>query len=84
MSMEYVTFKEICSKIGSGATPTGGKEAYKGGGFKLVRSQNILDLEFSWDGLAEMLSLNSEFTSLSNEAKALESEIEKNLKELFG
>lgn len=33
---------------------------------------------------AEMLSLNSEFTSLSNEAKALESEIEKNLKELFG
>ncbi len=33
---------------------------------------------------AEMLSLNSEFNSLSNEAKALESEIEKNLKELFG
>lgn len=32
----------------------------------------------------EMLSLNSEFASLSNEAKALESEIEKNLKELFG
>lgn len=32
----------------------------------------------------EMLSLNSEFSSLSNEAKALESEIEKNLKELFG
>ena len=33
---------------------------------------------------AEMLSLNSEFSSLSAEAKALESEIEKNLKELFG
>lgn len=32
----------------------------------------------------EMLSLNSEFSSLSNEAKALEIEIEKNLKELFG
>ena len=32
----------------------------------------------------EMLSLNSEFSSLSAEAKALESEIEKNLKELFG
>ena len=32
----------------------------------------------------EMLSLNSEFCSLSNEAKALEIEIEKNLKELFG
>lgn len=33
---------------------------------------------------AEMLNLNSEFSTLSNEAKALESEIEKNLKELFG
>ena len=33
---------------------------------------------------AEMLNLNSEFSALSNEAKALESEIEKNLKELFG
>ncbi len=33
---------------------------------------------------AEMLNLNSEFSALSNEAKALENEIEKNLKELFG
>lgn len=33
---------------------------------------------------AEMLSLNAQFASLSTEAKALESEIEKNLKELFG
>lgn len=32
----------------------------------------------------EMLSLNAQFASLSTEAKALESEIEKNLKELFG
>ena len=32
----------------------------------------------------EMLSLNDEFASLSAEAKALEGEIEKNLKELFG
>lgn len=32
----------------------------------------------------EMLSLNSEFTKLSAEAKELESEIEKNLKELLG
>ena len=33
---------------------------------------------------AEMLSLNSEFAKLSAEAKDLESEIEKNLKELLG
>lgn len=32
---------------------------------------------------AEMLNLNSEFSTLSNEAKALEIEIENNLKELF-
>ena len=32
----------------------------------------------------EMLSLNSEFAKLSAEAKDLESEIEKNLKELWG
>ena len=32
----------------------------------------------------EMLSLNSEFAKLSTEAKDLESEIEKNLKELLG
>ena len=32
----------------------------------------------------EMLSLNSEFAKLSAEAKDLESEIEKNLKELLG
>lgn len=33
---------------------------------------------------AEMLSLNAEFSSLSTEAKALENEIERNLKELLG
>lgn len=52
--MEYVKLGDICSKIGSGATPTGGKEAYQGGGFKLIRSQNVLDLKFSCDGLAEI------------------------------
>jgi len=43
---------EICSKIGSGATPKGGKEAYLGGATSLIRSQNVLDFAFSWDGLA--------------------------------
>ncbi len=46
------TFREICSKIGSGATPTGGKEAYKGGDTALVRSQNVLDFCLTVDGLA--------------------------------
>lgn len=41
------TFKDICSQIGSGATPTGGKEAYKGGDTALIRSQNVLDFFLS-------------------------------------
>lgn len=43
---------EICSKIGSGATPKGGKEAYLGGDISLIRSQNIYDFSFSMNGLA--------------------------------
>ncbi len=43
---------EICTKIGSGATPKGGKEAYLGGATSLIRSQNVLDFAFSWEGLA--------------------------------
>lgn len=43
---------DICEKIGSGATPRGGKEAYCTEGISLVRSQNVLDYEFSRSGLA--------------------------------
>lgn len=44
---------EICSKIGSGATPRGGKEAYfETEEYSLIRSQNILDFSFSKNGLA--------------------------------
>lgn len=47
-----VKFKDICTKIGSGATPKGGKEAYCEEGISLIRSQNVLDFAFSADGLA--------------------------------
>lgn len=44
---------DACLKIGSGATPRGGKDAYHDSGeYSLVRSQNILDFTFSRDGLA--------------------------------
>lgn len=44
---------KICTKIGSGATPKGGKEAYlEKGEFSLIRSQNVLDFSFSYNGLA--------------------------------
>lgn len=50
--MSVVKFADVCQKIGSGATPRGGKEAYCAEGVTLVRSQNVLDFSFSNDGLA--------------------------------
>ena len=52
--MALMKMKEICTKIGSGATPRGGKEAYIDTGISLIRSQNVLDLSFSYDGLAHI------------------------------
>ena len=49
-----VKLKDICEKIGSGATPRGGKEAYCETGVSLIRSQNVLDYAFSADGLAHI------------------------------
>jgi type I restriction enzyme, S subunit len=42
---------DVCTKIGSGATPRGGKEAYRGGATALIRSQNIYNDRFVHDGL---------------------------------
>ena len=43
---------EVTSKIGSGATPRGGRSAYAADGTAFIRSQNILDLSFEPEGLA--------------------------------
>ena len=48
---ETVRLRDVCVKIGSGATPRGGKEAYKGGATTLIRSQNIYNEGFHRDGL---------------------------------
>ncbi|GDY11051.1 type I restriction system specificity protein [Planctomycetia bacterium] len=50
-SEESVRLRDVCVKIGSGATPRGGKEAYKGGATSLIRSQNIYNDGFHRDGL---------------------------------
>ena len=50
--LEYKKLKYLTTKIGSGATPTGGQSAYKLNGISLIRSQNVLDISFSSDGLA--------------------------------
>jgi type I restriction enzyme S subunit len=49
---EVTTLRAITTKIGSGATPRGGKGAYKTEGIHLIRSQNIYDYSFEFDGLA--------------------------------
>lgn len=51
---EWQTVKlgDITTKIGSGATPRGGKESYKTQGIALIRSLNIYDFYFDYDGLA--------------------------------
>ena len=46
--------KQLCSKIGSGATPKGGKTAYQESGVSLVRSTNVFDYAFSYDELAHI------------------------------
>lgn len=52
--MQYKIFRlgDICEKIGSGATPTGGKEAYHSSGISLIRSQNVYNDGFKKNGLA--------------------------------
>ena len=48
------TLGEICSKLGSGATPKGGKESYCQEGISLIRSTNVLDYQFLYEDLAKI------------------------------
>lgn len=49
----HVRLGDHCAKIGSGATPKGGKDSYlDSGSYSLIRSQNIYNDRFHWDGLA--------------------------------
>ena len=56
MSGEWreVAIRDICIKIGSGATPRGGKESYRGGDTNLIRSQNVYNEGFRTDGLVRI------------------------------
>jgi type I restriction enzyme, S subunit len=49
---EVTTLRAVTTKIGSGATPRGGKEAYKSEGIHLIRSLNIYDYNFEFADLA--------------------------------
>ena len=51
---KVVQLREIATKIGSGATPTGGQESYlaRRKKYALIRSQNVFDRRFDETGLA--------------------------------
>lgn len=51
---EVKSLAELCSKIGSGATPKGGKSAYSETGISLIRSTNVFDYFFSYPELAHI------------------------------
>lgn len=51
-NFDWVKLGDITSKIGSGATPKGGSQAYKPEGIALIRSMNVHDRRFVRDGLA--------------------------------
>ena len=46
--------QKICSKIGSGATPKGGKTSYIDEGISLIRSTNVFDFRFEYSDLAHI------------------------------
>ncbi len=52
MGWEKVKLDSITSKIGSGSTPRGGKEAYKKEGISIIRSMNVYDNLFKYKNLA--------------------------------
>lgn len=51
---QTIPLKQLCSKIGSGATPKGGKTSYQESGISLIRSTNVFDFTFSYDDLAHI------------------------------
>ena len=42
---------DLCIKVGSGVTPRGGENVYIEDGVSLIRSQNIHDYSFDYNGL---------------------------------
>lgn len=50
-SWKWVRLNDLCEKIGSGSTPTGGKNVYKESGIKFLRSQNIYNDGLRYEGV---------------------------------
>ncbi len=52
--------KRVTKKIGSGATPKGGKGSYQNEGISLIRSMNVHDSKFEYKDLAHINSMQAE------------------------
>ena len=70
--MNKLRLGNATTKIGSGATPRGGKDAYKGGVYSLIRSMNIHDNEFIYNDLAK---INDEQASKLNNVEVEENDV---------
>ena len=57
--MSRTKLKNLTSKIGSGATPTGGKSSYIDDGISLIRSLNVYDYTFEYKDLAHITELQA-------------------------
>ena len=54
MGWETKPLGSLATKIGSGATPKGGKESYREDGISLIRSMNVRNAEFDYKDLAHI------------------------------
>ena len=66
------SLKKLCSKIGSGATPRGGKESYLKEGISFVRSMNVHDGIFQYKDLP---FINDEQAKLLDNVELQESDV---------
>ena len=54
MNWQQKNLGDIAFKIGSGATPKGGKESYRNNGISLIRSMNVRNGQFEYKDLAHI------------------------------
>ena len=50
-SWKWVKLNDVCEKIGSGSTPSGGRNIYKEEGIKFLRSQNVYNDGIRYEGI---------------------------------
>ena len=54
MKWNSIKLGNCCTKVGSGSTPKGGATVYVDSGVSLIRSQNVYNLKFDYNGLTHI------------------------------